>query len=244
MEHTIIRLKETDSTNNYLKELIRYGGAEEGTIVCSEVQTSGRGQQGNNWEAEKGKNLLFSTVLYPDTIKASQQFIISQLVSLAVKHTLDRYTNGITIKWPNDIYWQKKKICGILIENTLMDDNMDQSVIGVGININQDNFISDAPNPVSLRQITGKKYDMDEILESVYSFIMKYYSDIRAGRISQIIRQYKNSLFRNDGYYPYNDGTSTFEAKIKDIRPTGLLVLETKDGDEREFAFKEVRYIL
>lgn len=244
MNFLVIRLKETDSTNNYLKELIRSGDVKEGTVIRSEIQTSGRGQQGNRWESEEGKNLLFSIVLYPNTIKATQQFIISQLVSLAVKHTLDKYTHDITIKWPNDIYWQEKKICGILIENTLMEDNIGQSVIGAGININQDNFITDAPNPISLKQITGAEYDMDEILESVYSFIMEYYSDIRAGRISHIIEDYKSSLFRNTGYYLYDDGKNIFGAKIKDIRPTGLLVLETRDGIEREFAFKEVKYIL
>lgn len=244
MPYPILYLDETDSTNSYLKDLISNTTVEEGTIVCSQVQTSGRGQRGNSWESEKGKNLLFSTVLYPLFIKTYEQFILSQIVSLAVKECLDEYTENISIKWPNDIYWQEKKICGILIENTILEDNINQSVIGIGININQTAFKSDAPNPVSLKQVTEADHDPYYLLNKIHANIFNYYRNIREGNAKEILKKYKASLFRADGFYRYNDGATDFEARIKDVKPSGMLVLETKDGKEREFAFKEVKYIL
>lgn len=243
MSFPIIYLNETDSTSNYLKDLISKTTVEEGTIVCSEAQTSGRGQRGNSWESEKGKNLLFSTVLYPLFINTYEQFIISQIVSLAVKECLDEYTENISIKWPNDIYWQEKKICGILIENTILGDSINQSVIGIGVNINQTRF-ADSPNPVSLKQITEADHTPYYLMNKIHATIFKYYRNIREGNAKEISEKYKASLFRAEGFYLYNDGTSDFEARIKDVKQTGILVLETREGIERKFTFKEVRYIL
>ncbi len=244
MEHPVIHLNNTDSTSNYLKQLLTETTVEEGTIVYTDFQTSGRGQRGNGWESENGKNLLFSIVLYPHTIKASEQFIISQAISLAIKDSLSKYLDYITIKWPNDIYWQEKKICGMLIENTLTNDTINQSVFGIGININQDEFSNNVPNPVSIKQITGKEYKIEDIMDQTYLYIMKYYTEIKEGKTTSIREKYKESLFRNTGYHLYNDGVSDFEARIKEVKPNGLLSLRLRDGSEREFAFKEVKYIL
>lgn len=150
----IIRLEETTSTNNYLRGLVGKESLPEGSIVVTEYQTAGRGQVGNTWESEPGKNLMFSIILYPDFLPANRQFLISQIAALSVKETLDAYVDGITVKWPNDIYWRDKKICGMLIENDLTGHSLYCSVIGIGININQREFLSDALNPVSLVQIT------------------------------------------------------------------------------------------
>lgn len=244
----IIHLKETDSTNNYLKVLLSEQNIEEGTVVCTDFQTAGKGQRGNSWESEREKNLSFSIVFYPQTIKANEQFIISQIVSLAVadyiKYQIDEIDiNDITIKWPNDIYWQEKKLCGILIENSLIEDKIKASVVGIGININQTEFKSEAPNPVSLKQITGKNYDLQFLIEGIQSNIIKYYSRLQQNK-TDLSTQYKDALFRKNGYHIYNDGKTDFIAIIKDIEPSGILVLETKDGQERRFAFKEVKYIL
>lgn len=239
---SIIHLEETDSTNTHLKDLLLRQEVEEGTIVIADFQTGGKGQRGNSWESNKGENLLFSIVLYPNTIKANEQFIISQVVSLAIADFLKKFVDDITIKWPNDIYWQEKKICGILIENSLTENNINESVIGIGVNINQTIFFSDAPNPISLKQITGKDYDIIQLLENIKDNILTYYSEIKNGYTEQIIKRYKDGLFRNKGYHLYNDGQTEFSARIKDIEPTGILVLETEDGQERRFAFKEVKY--
>lgn len=244
----IIYLQETDSTNNYIKNLLLEQKIEEGTTVCTNYQTAGKGQRGNSWEAEIGMNLLFSIVLYPDAIRANEQFIISQVVSLAVadyiRYKIDEIDiNDITIKWPNDIYWQEKKLCGILIENSLIEDKIKESVIGIGININQTEFISNAPNPVSLKQITGRDYDLQFLMKGIQSNIIEYYKQLQHNQ-TKLTTQYKSILFRNQGYHIFNDGITNFTARIKDLEPSGILILETKEGIERNFAFKEVRYIL
>lgn len=244
MSANILHIQECDSTNNYLKQLLTETSLEEGTIVSADFQSAGKGQRGNGWESEIAKNLLFSIVLYPDMIKANEQFILSQVISLAVAKTLSDYTGNITIKWPNDIYWKEKKICGILLENTLNGDSIKESVIGIGINLNQDSFKSNAPNPVSLKQITGNKYNLDEILSSVKENILYLYDNLKKGDYSTITSLYKNTLFRKDGYHLYNDGRNNFFARIKDIELTGTLVLETKEGQERKFAFKEIKFII
>ncbi|NDV68466.1 biotin--[acetyl-CoA-carboxylase] ligase [Dysgonomonas sp. 25] len=239
----IIHLTETDSTNTYLKELALKTPVDEMTIVRTDYQSAGKGQRGNVWESERGKNLLFSVLLQPGFIHADKQFILSQLVSLAIKDVLSEHTDGITIKWPNDIYWQEKKICGILVENNLIGNKIEQSVIGIGININQETFVSDAPNPVSLQQITGKEYNIEHILYGITDKIVLYYNNLKDGKTADIISAYKSALFRREGYYWYDDGTQPFEARIADIEDTGILHLETKDKQIRKFAFKEVTYI-
>lgn len=240
----VIHISETNSTNNYLKELLQTQNVDEGTVVWADFQSAGKGQRGNGWESEAGKNILFSIVLFPGFIKAGEQFILSQIVSLAVANCLQEYTEGISIKWPNDIYWNEKKICGILLENTILEDNIGHSVAGIGININQENFRSDAPNPVSLKQITNRDYNLEEILKTVVDNINVYYQQINIGKTDSLIKQYKESLFRKDGYHLYNDGISDFLARIQDVDSSGILILKTKEGEERHFAFKEVKYII
>lgn len=240
----IIHIRETNSTNNYLKELLQTQNVDEGIVVWADFQSAGKGQRGNGWESETGKNILFSIVLFPGFIKAGEQFILSQIVSLAVANCLQEYTAGISIKWPNDIYWNEKKICGILLENTILEDNIGHSVAGIGININQEDFRSDAPNPVSLKQITNRDYNLEEILKTVVDNINVYYQQIKIGKTDSLIKQYKESLFRKDGYHLYNDGESNFLARIQDVNSSGILILRTNEGEERHFAFKEVKYII
>ena len=159
--YPMIALEETDSTNRYISQLCNelQESVAELTTVTAEFQTAGKGQRGNTWEAERGKNLLFSFVLYPTFLEARRQFILSQIVSLSIKEELDRWSDEITIKWPNDIYWRDKKICGILIENDLSGHFIGRSISGIGININQNEFHSDAPNPVSQKQNTGQQHE-------------------------------------------------------------------------------------
>src|SRR5690554_1314415 len=137
-EEMLIRMDETSSTNSELKQLQQKKRLPEGSIVVADYQTQGRGQAGNTWFSDKGCNLLFSFLVYPKFIAANRQFILSRIVSLAIKKVLDRYFDDITIKWPNDIYWKNKKIAGMLIENTLMGQKINSSIIGIGLNVNQD----------------------------------------------------------------------------------------------------------
>jgi len=179
--YPLIVLDETDSTNRYISQLCNelQESVAELTTVTAEFQTAGKGQRGNTWEAEEGKNLLFSFVLYPTFLEARRQFILSQIVSLSIKEELDRWSDEITIKWPNDIYWRDKKICGIQIENDLSGHFIGRSISGIGININQNEFHSDAPNPVSLKQITGQEHDRYEILSHILKRVQIYYNGLQ-----------------------------------------------------------------
>lgn len=234
-------LKETSSTNTLLKELVQGQYLKEGFTIYTDYQDRGRGQRGNSWESNRSENLLFSTILYPNHIKAVSQFLISQIVSLAIKKVLDMYISDASIKWPNDIYWHDKKIAGILIENSLLGDNINYSIIGVGLNVNQMRFLSNAPNPVSMQQITGQVHDINIILNQILDQITEFYTQ---GQVENIKKQYKESLYRKDGFFQYSDGKEIFRAQIRDIENSGSLVLEQENHTVRKFAFKEVQFIL
>lgn len=240
----LIRVEETNSTNNYLQALCDERKVEEFTTIVADFQTSGRGQRGNSWESEPGKNLLFSFVVFPEFLEARRQFLLSQIVSLAIKEELDNYVADISIKWPNDIYWREKKICGMLIENDLMGRYISQSIAGIGININQEAFYSPAPNPVSLRQITGKQYDILEILENVMVRVQSYYKLLRDGDTEKIATRYEKSLFRKEGMHRYRDANGEFLARILSLEPEGRLILEDEMQRKRGYMFKEVEYLL
>lgn len=231
----------TESTNNLLKELSLKEKLPEGYLVYTDFQTAGKGQPGNSWESENGKNLLFSILIYPHNILITEQFILSQITSLAIKKVLDNYTGNITIKWPNDIYWKEKKICGILIENSLLRDKIDKCIIGIGLNINQEVFDSNAPNPVSLKQITGKETDRDKILQNIHHQLITLYKNTD---IENIQKEYYHNLYRKEGFHPYTDATTkeNFLARIEKVEPDGKLILITEKGERKEYYFKEVIY--
>lgn len=246
--YPLIGLQETDSTNRYLSHICNEQpeAVAEFTTVTAEFQTAGKGQRGNSWEASEGKNLLFSFVLYPVFLEARRQFILSQIVSLSIKEELDQWVSDVTIKWPNDIYWKDKKICGILIENDLSGHFIGRSISGIGININQEKFHSDAPNPVSLKQITGQEYDRQIILDGVMSRIKKYYDLLQtdeAAASTLISTNYGLHLFRREGIHHYEDSGGRFRAFLECVEPDGRLVLKDETGCIRKYLFKEVRYI-
>lgn len=240
----IIHVQETDSTNNHLSAVAEKEPVAEFTVVLADFQTAGKGQRGNTWEAEKEKNLLFSFVLYPTFLEAKRQFILSQIVSLSIKEELDQWTEDVSIKWPNDIYWKDKKICGILIENDLTGAFIARSISGIGVNINQDVFLSNAPNPVSLKQITGQEHDCHTILNHIMQRIKAYYSLLRQGKTADIISRYQNALFRKTGMHRYCDENGEFQAQILEVEPDGHFILKDELGKVRRYVFKEVQYIL
>ncbi len=243
-ERLIIRVEEIDSTNHYLKQLVREQHPEEGSLVVTDYQTGGRGQMGSSWFSPKGVNLLFSLLIYPRGVRANEQFIISRIASLAVKNTLDQFTNDIRIKWPNDIYWKDQKIAGILIENDIQGKEIENSVIGIGININQQIFPPNLPNPVSLRLITGSEHDRDYILDLLIREFFLLYHDFQSGKTAAIEDEYMLDLYRVKEYYWFEDTNGRFRAMIEDVLPSGHLVLRTLDNDEeRKYAFKEVAFV-
>ena len=243
-EPRLIHLPETESTNKFLQMITETEKIPSGSIVLADFQTAGRGQNGNSWESEAGKNLTFSLLFRPTDVPANRPFVISEIVSLSVKYTLDKYIPDITVKWPNDIYCKDRKITGILIENVLRQNRIVQSVIGIGINVNQAKFRSEAPNPVSMAQITGKSYDMAAMMEDFRQIFAKQSERVDNLCFDSVHQDYLHTIYRKEGYYKYTDKDGVFEAKIKDIEPTGHLILERTDGSRSRYAFKEVAYII
>lgn len=246
----LVALKETSSTSQYLSRLCNnlQETVAEMTTVTAEFQTAGKGQRGNSWEAEESANLLFSFVVYPSFLEARRQFILSQIVSLSIKEELEQWVDDVSIKWPNDIYWKEKKICGILIENDLFGSFIGRSIAGIGVNINQEEFHSDAPNPISLKQITGEEHDRYEILAHILKRVQTYYKCLQTEDIevySELIAaRYARALFRRRGFHLYADPNGKFLARLLRVEQDGRFILEDEVGKEREYLFKEVQYVL
>jgi BirA family biotin operon repressor/biotin-[acetyl-CoA-carboxylase] ligase len=240
-ENTVI-LTTVDSTNNYATRLIDEG-AVDGTVVLAHFQTNGKGQQGNFWESEMYSNLLFSVILYPRFLAASQQFYLSKIVSLALAKTIQQRANYVSIKWPNDLYVGEKKIGGILIEHAVKGAQLESSVTGIGLNVNQTQFISDAPNPVSLKLITGEEYAIEDLLKIYLQHFSAYYKLLQSGHIQTIDAHYWSLLFRNEGWHQFRKGNEVFTARLKGIGEFGQLCMEKKSGELCSFLFKEVEFV-
>lgn len=238
----------TPSTNVLLAEMLKTDNLKSGFVVATDFQSAGKGQADNSWETEHGKNLTFSILFCPKNLTVDKHFILSQAVSLAVKSVLDQYlpeseNEQFKIKWSNDIYWREQKICGILIENTLKGKQIINSIIGIGLNINQLHFSSNAPNPVSLIKITGKKIENpNEIMKKICQKIIFFLND--RNNYEQLKLQYFNALYRKDGFYNYRtDKNLTFAAKIVEVQDDGKLILETAEKNRQGFYFKEIAFV-
>ena len=241
-----IHLPDTESTNKYAREGLAWQGVA--TLITADYQTSGRGQRGNTWESEAGKNLLFTLALPTHSIKASEQFALCELISVAICEVLAQYTADIRIKWPNDIYYKDKKLCGILIEHDLEGANLSRSLIGVGINVNQTEFHSDAPNPISLSQILGHEIEREALLGSITTRILELYRQFITpeGIASRdmLHTRYLNQLYLRNIPTEYRDAQGLFTATLRTVEPDGRLRLEDTHGMLRSYLFKEVSYII
>ena len=235
MVFQVIHIDETDSTNLWLKE-----NGKIGMVVVAEYQTAGRGCGTNSWESERGKNLTFSMQIQPEGIPANEQFHITEVTSVALCETLEHYiyNNKVEIKWPNDIYVGDKKICGMLIENRLQGCTIKDSIIGIGLNVNQTEFRSDAPNPVSLYQLTGRETNLAELLER---FLKAFDA---AWQNKTTCFTYRERLFRKGREYLYKDKTTCFTASLIDVEADGRLVLQDETGRQRRYAFKELEFVI
>ncbi|MDR0680828.1 MAG: biotin--[acetyl-CoA-carboxylase] ligase [Dysgonamonadaceae bacterium] len=239
----IIKIESTASTNLLLKEWSKERFLEEGTVLFTNNQTAGRGQAGTSWEAESGKNITCSLLLYPVFLSVKQHFFLSEIAALGVKEILDDYVNNVTVKWPNDIYFEDRKLVGILIENELSGRGFSQSVIGIGLNVNQEIFTSNAPNPVSLKQITGMDFDLDILVEKITRRILYWYDQLKEGRSNLISQTYQDFLYRKNGFHRYEDKNGPFNAKIQFVADNGFLHLTTDKGEDRSYAFKEISFV-
>lgn len=238
---TIEFIEQTESTNGLIRKRLTTEDLPQMFVLQTDFQSAGKGQHGNSWESEAGKNLLFSLLLKPTNIAVDKQFIVSQMISLAIKKVLDQYAEGFSIKWPNDIYWNDKKIAGILIENTLQANKIKWMIVGVGLNVNQESFVSKAPNPISLFNIVGKELPIHEILESILIDFEQLYGSNDAAAIRDA---YIENLYRGTGFHKFKAENQIFEARITNVFPDGQMELETTRDEILKFYFKEVEFVI
>lgn len=245
MKKTVIRLPEVDSTNDYLRG---YRPVEEDdnsmVVVIADYQTHGRGQGTNAWESERAKNLLMSVRVHPRYVPVRYQFFLSMAGGLAVKDAVSSYVEGVTLKWPNDIYVGDRKLSGTLIETSVGRGQLKDCVFGVGINVNQTEFCGDAPNPVSLSQLLGREVGREELTQKVLNAFEKYCQMLLNGAYGDVSALYYLSLYRRKGYFPFRDVDGEFEAELVEVEDDGHLILHDREGKIRSYAFKEVAYII
>jgi BirA family transcriptional regulator, biotin operon repressor / biotin---[acetyl-CoA-carboxylase] ligase len=236
--------KTLPSTNTRAAYLLKNQELADGTIIYTHFQSAGRGQMENRWESEDGKNLLFSTILFPVMIIPDDQFLISMTISLGICDFLQRYTGFYSIKWPNDIYVGNDKIAGILIENSIMGEQIEHSIVGIGININQKIFLSDAPNPVSLSMVTGIEFDLTDCLNQLSSDLNERYQMIIKGKYGQIKEEYISHLYLINEWHTFRDKSGAFTGRIKSVTDHGRLKIEKKSGNISLYSYKEIEFIL
>jgi len=240
----IIKLSNIDSTNNYATKEILTKRPLEGTVYIAYEQVAGRGQLNNRWESEKGKNLTLSVVVYPVFVPIMKQFEISKVFALGISDFFSEFVGDVSVKWPNDIYVGKNKIAGLLIENSIQSGKISSCVAGMGLNINQERFLSDAPNPVSLTQITGEKYDLDNSLKLLCEKLTLRYKQLCSGRTDLIDNDFHLRLFRLNEWAKYIEAEGEYEGLIKGVDEIGRLVVKDRDGRQKHYHFKEVEFIL
>ncbi|GHU98410.1 biotin--[acetyl-CoA-carboxylase] ligase [Bacteroidia bacterium] len=230
-------LEETASTN----DLAADPELHEGDVVMALHQSEGRGQRGNVWSAERGANLTFSMVLEPEFLPAERQFLLSQAVSLAIVDWLGRRGVDARIKWPNDIYVKDRKIAGILIEHTLSGAELQRSVVGIGLNINQVEFDPQLPNPISLAMITGSKSDIFEALGELYRCLLVRYSFLVERDWERIESDCLAALYLLDEPHTFSLDGQPVEGTIRGIGPHGELEVEHPAPlGRRSYLFKEI----
>ena len=257
----MLELDEVDSTNNFLRHLDTPGD-QRLTLVTAEYQSAGRGSGTNRWESEKGKNLLFSLRVMPNSLPVRRMFAISEATALALRDSLSLSPSlgegfvplapcsqplPFTIKWPNDIYFEDSKVAGMLIENDLLGALVRSSVIGIGINVNQRRFLSDAPNPRSLADIVGHDVERRLVLELFMERFTHYMKQIDEGKedmLDALHEHYKKHLYRFGEEHDFSDEMGVFCAKLVDVEPSGHLILQDKECKRRRYEFKEVIYII
>jgi BirA family biotin operon repressor/biotin-[acetyl-CoA-carboxylase] ligase len=232
------------STNNLTSDLLKKKRLKEGTVIYTNYQSAGRGQTGNTWESEDGKNLLISIVLFPSFIHVQDQFNISMTISLGICDFLLRFIPDSSIKWPNDIYVNNDKIAGILIENSVIGDQIEFTIAGIGLNINQEKFLSSAPNPVSLKILTDMEYDLSDCLAELSADLDKRYKQLISGNSEQIKKEYVSKLFYLNEWHDFRDINGIFAGKILTVGDSGRLTVEKLNHKTEDYSFKEIEFIL
>ena len=240
----LIKLSATDSTNAYLRRLSNREAVPDFTVVQAAHQTAGRGQPGTHWVAEEGKNMTFSLLKRFESFPARNHFLLNMLVSQSVFRLLESLgIPELYLKWPNDILSGSQKVCGILLENQLRGPDLSTSIIGIGLNVNQTDF-KELPDATSLKNITGKSYDLNEVLLTFISLIQKAFKEMSHTTYDTLLGQYEQNLYLKDQPAPFGrpDG-DRFIGTIRGVDADGRLQVALENGKLRSFGFKEVRYL-
>lgn len=240
----LIELEQLTSTNSYLAEKAKLENLSDWTIVRSDFQSAGRGYHKNVWESEKGENLLFSFYLKPVFLNPANQFMLSQAISLGIIDFLGKFGKGFQIKWPNDIFFEKKKIAGILIENAFSGSNFQSSIIGIGLNLNQTDFSGHLPNPVSLRQIIGRKLNVQKEFFDLIECLKIRVKQLEKETVESLTNKYLSHLFLFQKESQYKSAGKQFSGTIVGVDEFGRLQLISSEGDDLLFAFKEIEYLI
>ncbi len=237
----VVFVPECHSTNTLLSDLAQKTQQQEGTVVITHAQTKGRGQRGNGWEAEPGKNLTFSVLLKPHFLTPSTQFNLTIAVSLALADFLKtKISPRPYIKWPNDMLVNNQKICGILIENTLAGESIQQSVVGIGLNVNQRHFTS--PTATSLQLETGVEFDLATELSDLVTCLESRYLQLRSGKFSELRQEYLNNLYWINEDQQFVANGRVFKGNIEGIDELGKLAVR-EHNRVNYYGIKEISFV-
>ncbi|MFO7613518.1 MAG: biotin--[acetyl-CoA-carboxylase] ligase [Bacteroidales bacterium] len=241
----MIRLQEVDSTNRFMIDWLTGEKVDEGTVVITDYQTAGRGVDGSLWESEQNRNLTFSFVLYPHFLAIDAQFYLNKVIALGlydIVNELIAVDPPVRIKWPNDIYAGDRKIAGILIQNGVKGSQFEYSVIGIGLNVNQEKFHGDSANPVSLKMITGRDFSLEEMLDLTILKLENRLIQLREGKKTEIDRDYLDVLYRFNQMASYLYKDKLIQARIIGLNRYGQLQLEIPGEKIIECDLKEIKF--
>jgi len=242
----ITEFESVDSTNKKAKELLLKIDLKEGTFILAHDQFAGKGYGKNGWESERNKNITGSLILKPYFLEPHKQFLLTKVLSLAIKDAVEKYIgtqHKVSVKWPNDIYVNDKKIAGILVENTILGNTIQNSICGIGINVNQEFFLSDAPNPVSLKLMAHTDFDLAEVITTVSQALQNWYDLLKTERLGIINQAYYLSLYRLNISARFKTQSFEFTGQIKGTDDYGRLLIDDSKGLLQAFDFKEVVFI-
>ncbi len=239
----LMKLNETISTNRFLGELAEKETLPEGTTIVAAYQTIGQGLGGTSWHSEPGANLLMTILFQPNFLPVNKIYLISKAIALGIKDYLAEESIEAKIKWPNDIYVDDNKICGVLIENSLRGDKVLQSICGIGLNVNQQIFPAEVSNPVSMKMITGRTYDIDDCFALLCRHLEKRYLQLKSQNFNFVNNDYLKALHRFYEMETYETPAEKFHAQIIDVEDEGKLVLKKENGTIVRFGFKEIKFL-
>jgi len=237
----LVFMPECHSTNTHALQLCQVPSTPEGTLVITDNQTAGRGQMGNTWEAHAGQNLTFSFILKPTFLRPHEQYFLNMAISLGLYDFLSAFLQQpVHIKWPNDLLADDRKVCGILIENSIQGSTLAHAVVGIGLNVNQATFSSSRAG--SLRTVSGQSHALQDVLDVLLVALEQRYLSLRQGKTVQLKQAYEQVLFGLNESRTFKAGGKELEGKVKGIDEAGRLLLETAEG-VKVFALKEIEFI-